>query len=426
MAAKMAKTELGSLALDESRYVALLRLVGGGVAAEQPAQDLYPREDNCSQHVLAALAPYSGPDGPLTVERVAFQEGRGNVIITYAGTGEGSVAFVGSHMDVVPANPETWQRNPFELTVEGDHLYGRGTTDCLGHVALITELMLQLAVTRPALRRTVTAVLIANEENGTVENIGVDQLMASGKMDGIRGGPVIWVDCADSQPCIGTAGSITWHMKATGKLFHSGLVRRAARNSARNSAQKFGAILFRRRHPPPPAQPHKGINALEMCNAAVAQLQDRFYAEFPAVAQEAEYRFMTCSTMKPTQVKCAVGSLNQLPPWVEISGDVRLTPFYEVPALRARLDEIVGEMNADLSTLPTRGPYSSTRSRARAASSSSRGAPGTWGIACTLGSEGNLALIAATESVLGEAKPYSICGSLRWCAICSAAASTCR
>ena len=91
-------------------------------------------------------------------------------------------------MDVVPANPETWQRNPFELTVEGDHLYGRGTTDCLGHVALITELMLQLAVTRPALRRTVTAVLIANEENGTVENIGVDQLMASGKMDGIRGG----------------------------------------------------------------------------------------------------------------------------------------------------------------------------------------------------------------------------------------------
>eukprot|EP00962_Isochrysis_galbana_P021136 scaffold6229_cov90-Isochrysis_galbana.AAC.1 len=34
--------------------------------------------------------------------------------------------------------------------------------------------------------------------------------------------------------------------------------------------------------------------------------------------------------MKPTQVRCAVGSLNQLPPWVEISGDVRLSPFYEV------------------------------------------------------------------------------------------------
>jgi len=38
--------------------------------------------------------------------------------------------------------------------------------------------------------------------------------------------------------------------------------------------------------------------------------------------------------MKPTQVRCAVGSLNQLPPWVEISGDVRLSPFYEVRSLQ--------------------------------------------------------------------------------------------
>ena len=30
----------------------------------------------------------------------------------------GTVAFVGSHLDVVPANPETWERNPFKLCVE--------------------------------------------------------------------------------------------------------------------------------------------------------------------------------------------------------------------------------------------------------------------------------------------------------------------
>ena len=30
----------------------------------------------------------------------------------------GTVAFVGSHLDVVPANPETWERNPFKLVVE--------------------------------------------------------------------------------------------------------------------------------------------------------------------------------------------------------------------------------------------------------------------------------------------------------------------
>lgn len=30
----------------------------------------------------------------------------------------GTIAFIGSHLDVVPANPETWERNPFKLTVE--------------------------------------------------------------------------------------------------------------------------------------------------------------------------------------------------------------------------------------------------------------------------------------------------------------------
>eukprot|EP00967_Tisochrysis_lutea_P155362 scaffold310754_cov31-Tisochrysis_lutea.AAC.2 len=38
---------------------------------------------------------------------------------------------------------------------------------------------------------------------------GVDRLMETGKLDGIRSGPVLWVDSADSQPCIGTAGSLT-------------------------------------------------------------------------------------------------------------------------------------------------------------------------------------------------------------------------
>ena len=65
------------------------------------------------------------------------------------------------------------------------------------------------------------------------------------------------------------------------------------------------------------------------------------------------YQFTSCSTMKPTQVKCAVGSLNQLPPWVEISGDVRLTPFYEVADVRAKLNGFIDDMNANITALRT-------------------------------------------------------------------------
>jgi acetylornithine deacetylase len=87
---------------------------------------------------------------------------------------------------------------------------------------------------------------------------------------------VIWVDSADSQPCIGTAGAMQWHLKTTGKLFHSGL-------------------------------PHKGINPIEMGMEALAIIQSRFYSDYPAHPDEKKWNFDTASTMKPTQIECARG-----------------------------------------------------------------------------------------------------------------------
>lgn len=75
--------------------------------------------------------------------------------------------------DVVTANPDSWSFDPFTLTREGDKLLGRGVTDCLGHVALLTELFRQLAVHKPPLKATVMGVFIANEENSTVRRPGV-------------------------------------------------------------------------------------------------------------------------------------------------------------------------------------------------------------------------------------------------------------
>ena len=384
---KRAKTALSGVAINKERYLELLgKLVGESESLQNdPPNGLIPKEDNASQHVLAALQAHTVENGgPLTVERVAFTPGRGNVIITYPGETDESLAFVGSHMDLVPANPETWKRDPFRMTVEDDELHGRGTTDCLGHVALVTELMLELAIKKPKLRRTITVVLIANEENQAVKDIGVDRLMATGKMDHIKKGPVIWVDCSDSQPCIGTASSIVWFLKANGKLFHSGL-------------------------------PHKGVNAIELANAACRELQERFYKQFPtSVLERDTYKFTSCSTMKPTQVKCAVGALNQLPPWCEISGDVRLTPFFEAAECKAKLHEWVAELNANIGTLlDSPGPVAKYEIEGfKGSLELTFGESHLDGIACDTNSAGYRALVAATEAVLGEAKPYSICGSL--------------
>jgi acetylornithine deacetylase len=381
---------LEAFTLNEERYVGLLRKLIGEAKFLQnnPAQGLIPKEDLAAAHVLDLLTPFSTENGgPLKIERVTFVEGRSNLIFTYAGTTDKIVSFVGSHMDVVPANPSGWDRDPFQLVIEGDMLYGRGTTDCLGHVALLTEFLVTLCEARLQLQHTIVVIFIANEENGTFKGVGVDQLDKEGYMENLKAGPLFWIDAADSQPCIGTAGNAQWQLKVKGKLFHSGL-------------------------------PHKGINSIEMASDAVNYIQSKFYADFPLHPNERSYNYATPSTIKPCQISCTPGALNQLPPETVVEGDVRLTPFYDIRAVEKAVEGYVAEINADPSLLYSFGKHGA-HSRYVLPDENKQGilefkwlGQGENGIACRLDSPGNKALQAATAAVLGSAKAYSIGGSL--------------
>jgi len=316
--------------MDTEAFVSLLRkLIGESKYVQNNPPDLVPEEDRVGRHVLEALEPYGvEKGGPLIIQHVSYLKGRGNIIVEYPGTVEGKIlSFVGCHMDVVTANPEEWDFDPFSLSIEGDKLCGRGTTDCLGHVALISELMRRLGELKPKLKSSVVAVFIANEENSSVLDVGVDALVKQGLLNKLRDGPLFWIDTADKQPCIGTGGVITWKLHATGKLFHSGL-------------------------------PHKAINALELCMEALEEIQKRFYNDFPAHPKEELYQFATPSTMKPTQWSYPGGGLNQIPGECTISGDVRLTPFYSCADVVKKLKEYVDNINANIEKLKTRGPVS--------------------------------------------------------------------
>jgi acetylornithine deacetylase len=134
---------------------------------------------------------------------------------------------------------------------------------------------------------------------------------------------------------------------------------------------------------------------------------------------ESVYNFHTQSTLKPTQVMCEPGSLNQLPPNCTIQGDIRLAPFYDIHEVMRSVDALVAEINADPSILEgttNRGPhtkYTLAEPTAQLGKIQWKwlGA-GENGVACNLKSKGYDAIIAATESVLGSVKPYSIGGSL--------------
>jgi len=208
--------------------------------------------------------------------------------------------------------------------------------------------------------------------------------MAAGKLEHLKAGPVFWIDCADSQPCIGTAGALMWHLKVNGFLGHSGL-------------------------------PHQGINAIEFGMEAVKRIQERFYTDFPAHPEEERYNFATPSTMKPTQMSVAKGGLNQIPPSATISGDIRLTPFYKVPVVTAAIERYVEEINKDVSSLPYHGPCSKYELPEKGITGSLEltwGKTHLTGVACSLESPGFTALCESIAAIKGEAKPYSICGSL--------------
>lgn len=217
--------------------------------------------------------------------------------------------------------------------------------------------------------------------------MGVDQLAREGYLESLKSGPVFWVDAADKQPCVGTAGMIQWKMKMHGKLFHSGL-------------------------------PHRGINSIEMAMDATNYIQERFYADFPKHAMEEQYAFMTSSTMKPTHISSSEGSLNQLPPVCTVSGDIRLSPFYKISECKASVERYVSDINADPSGVLEKnlhGPHSKF-------SIPEQNVKGevelTWlndgedGIACDMSSISFQALSEATAAVLGDSVHYSIGGSL--------------
>ena len=182
---------------------------------------------------------------------------------------------------------------------------------------------------------------------------------------------------------------MTWKMHVHGKLFHSGM-------------------------------PNRTVNPIEMGMDAMGYIQNEFYKAFPRDPREEVYNYMTSSTMKPTQIRCTEGSLNQIPPVCTVEGDCRVSPFYDVKDVKRVLEEAAAKINVDpqqvLSNFGNqyRGPHCkyevpSLDIKGRVEMKVENGENG---IACNLDSPGFKALVKATGEVLGNVEPYSIGGSL--------------
>ena len=85
----------------------------------------------------------------------------------YAEMGEGEeIVGIAGHLDIVPVGGD-WTYDPFKLTREGDHVYGRGTTDDKGPVLEALYAMKLLRDSGVKLNKRVRLIMGCNEETGS-------------------------------------------------------------------------------------------------------------------------------------------------------------------------------------------------------------------------------------------------------------------
>ncbi len=167
-----------------------------------------------------------------------------------------------THYDVVPAgDAEGWTRPPFELTDEGDKLYGRGVTDDKGNVVACVSAAREL-VKNGTSKVNLKILISPNEEIGG-EN-GIDYLINGPPK--IRGDFAIVVDSSPDYIGIGASGVIAGTITVHGKQGHAGYPFKFA-NPIHLSIPLLDYMLGyidRRRKvvsefPAPPSSPHQTL-----------------------------------------------------------------------------------------------------------------------------------------------------------------------
>lgn len=97
--------------------------------------------------------------------------GRGNIWARLKGGSEPALVLL-HHMDVVPADPQYWDVDPFAATVKDGMLYGRGTLDTKSLGIAELEAFLALYRAKTPLKRDVIFIATADEEAGATFGAG--------------------------------------------------------------------------------------------------------------------------------------------------------------------------------------------------------------------------------------------------------------
>jgi len=131
----------------------------------------------------------------IEVRMYANDADRPNVVARLPGSGAKRPLLIMGHTDTVNVDPDKWTHGPFSGTVDGEHVYSRGTVDDKDNVVASLMVMLELKRRAVALDRDVIFLAEAGEEGNTAFGI---EFMVNEHLDAI-----------EAEFCLAEAGSVT-------------------------------------------------------------------------------------------------------------------------------------------------------------------------------------------------------------------------
>ena len=191
----------------EKRFEELLR---GAVACNSvnPAWEGGPGEAKVCHYVSDVLS-----SAGLYPETQEVAPGRTNVVCTVAGKGEANSLMLNAHVDVVGVDG---MDNPFNLRRDGDRLFGRGTYDMKGSVAIMLAIGEVCALEPPP--GDIHLTFVCDEED---LSIGMEHLMGDwlSSLDALPSAAII-LEPTEEQIGICHKGFAWYEIAITGKAAH--------------------------------------------------------------------------------------------------------------------------------------------------------------------------------------------------------------
>lgn len=208
-------------------------------------------------------------------------DNRASMIVDISGENEERVAFWG-HLDTVPiGDGAAWHSDPFQVRMEGDVMYGRGTTDMKGGLTAMVILCQRALVQKPPVH--LRFIFTADEECG---GMGIMAVKEQGYLKDID--YVVIAEPSGLEIGLCEKGALWTKMKVTGKSCHA-------------------------------ANPDFGVNALEHSFAVVEQIKDELNETFEA------HSYLGRSSCSATMCRSGT-AVNIIPESAEVYIDTRTVP----------------------------------------------------------------------------------------------------